>query len=350
MARIRAHGRRTDTDWSDCWWVCGFVAGAVVLFFPAIVRCVGLSDKSVNDLAAGATLLGGVATAVAVFAAVWAYRQERNRHRASVLLDAFSKFYDDDNKRVIRAHLEAFGEPVLRAVARKAIDAPRRLTIEESELCSKLDDYLNFFQFIGWLYESGDIDGDSVRAMFRYFLDNLRDERNVWLLDYMQHFGYSPLIAFLRAWRSKDEPTAACEDGRANLFAYGTLRREGGVPEGRSILGGDGPIGRGSIQGALYQVEGESYPALKDSWTEDDVVVGELFTVTSDQLERLDEYEDHGKMPTDLFVRRMREIRLDDGTATSAWVYLWNGKSSVLTRIQSGDWVKYREGKTPARE
>ena len=324
-------------------WACAPIFLLSALGPPAALWIYGGNGNAIDAWGAGGSLLGGCATAIAVFAALWAYGQERNRHKASVLLEAFSKFYDNDDKRNIRASLENFGEPTLRSVARKAIDCPEEMTRDEAGLCDTLDDYLNFFQFIGWLRDNKDLDDESVEAMFRFYLASLLHERNMWLLDYMQHFGFSPLATFLRNWNPESQTPPPSDERTEIVFAYGSLRKGTGGNEGRKILNDRPPKGQGTIHGRLYLVKDQDYPALRDSWNVKHVVYGEFYHVTESELAELDRYEGFTKSPSDDFVRRRRRINVEGKPGIDAWVYVWNGRSDELVPMRTGDWVEYRK-------
>jgi gamma-glutamylcyclotransferase (GGCT)/AIG2-like uncharacterized protein YtfP len=340
------------------WVIGGAVLSLGVAFLP------GLWNQPINwadGVAAAGGLLGAGATAIAVAAAWDAYNVERKRHRAGVLLDAFSKFYDNDNRREIRAALENFGQPALRAAAKLAIDSRDALTGHQSTLVDKLDDYLNYFQFIAWLKSEGSLDEQAVEQMFRWYLKNLCDEENIWLLDYMRHFEFDGLRNFLIERAARGDRAAFCKqdggDGAATkelLFAYGTLRAGVRSEEAREILGEQTPGREAKLPGRLFLVKHdgeEEFPAMLELWNrpgeEATMVPGEMYEVSKEQLARIDELEGFGRTADDLFVRRRREVQLKDGSHKAAWVYLWNRATDGLSLVPEGDWVRYKYKEMP---
>lgn len=300
-----------------------------------------VSTDYLASLSAAGSLIGGLATALAVAAAWHAYQTESRRHAAGVLLDAYSRFYDDENKRVIRSALDQYGDPVLKKVALDVVSGRRELSVQESDLCDKLDDYLNYFQFIAWLRDHRDLDLQSVNAMFRYYLSNLSDDRNVWLLDYMRRFGYWRLEKFLREWKSQDQSN--CD----RLFAYGTLRGDCRSAAASTLLGNRRSVGKAVVPGRLYHIidGAEEYPALVDSWHSGEIVHGSIYEVTTEELKNLDVLEECRGEAGDLYRRRCSQVKLSDGSWINAWVYVWNRETAGLTRIESGDWAEYTKNR-----
>lgn len=70
-----------------------------------------------------------------------------------------------------------------------------------------------------------------------------------------------------------------------HLFVYGTLQSHG---RAASQLHGCERVGRGSVRGTLYDIDGE-FPALM--LYGDTVVAGEIWRCAAAELRRLDEYE-----------------------------------------------------------
>jgi len=113
-----------------------------------------------------------------------------------------------------------------------------------------------------------------------------------------------------------------------HLFTYGTLQRG---QEGASLLEGCVRIGPATVQGSLYDIDGE-YPALVLAGK--GRVEGEIWRCPPEVLARLDEYEG---VSEGLF----RRVATEAG-GLACWVYVAGPKlARRLTprrRIPSGRW------------
>jgi gamma-glutamylcyclotransferase (GGCT)/AIG2-like uncharacterized protein YtfP len=125
------------------------------------------------------------------------------------------------------------------------------------------------------------------------------------------------------------------------VFFYGTLmagfdrRRRAGIDDRLTY------IGRGSIQGALFDVG--LYPAAVAA--PDGRIWGEVYQMTGSDtvLAALDEIE--GYTPADpdrsLYTRSQTDVVLPDGSAARAWVYFYNAPLGRAPRIVSGDYLEH---------
>jgi gamma-glutamylcyclotransferase (GGCT)/AIG2-like uncharacterized protein YtfP len=119
------------------------------------------------------------------------------------------------------------------------------------------------------------------------------------------------------------------------LFVYGTLLPGLAPPEIAPAVAQLRPVAQGSVQGVLYDL-GE-YPGAVIDLPEVDLsekempvrgcIPGMIFQIPNPRLLRqLDEYEgfDPAAPAASLFVRKLHEVRLDDGRTLSCWVYVYN--------------------------
>lgn len=128
---------------------------------------------------------------------------------------------------------------------------------------------------------------------------------------------------------------------RSLLFFYGTLmsgfRRHGRSRIDQKLT----PKGRGSIQGALFDLG--LYPAAVPAT--DARVWGEVHEMSDPGgvLTALDEIE--GYRPTEpdasLYRRVETPVTLENGGIETAWVYFYNAPLGGAPRIESGDYLKY---------
>ncbi len=128
------------------------------------------------------------------------------------------------------------------------------------------------------------------------------------------------------------------------LFVYGSLRSGFRSPAYEYISRFFTFIAEAKVRGILYDL-GE-YPAAVPS-TEDKFIIGELYSITNESefswaIGQLDDYE--GVTVEDdeekLYYRDLAEVLIND-SATSAWMYWYNGDVSGRPQIESGDVLQY---------
>jgi gamma-glutamylcyclotransferase (GGCT)/AIG2-like uncharacterized protein YtfP/cation transport regulator ChaC len=122
------------------------------------------------------------------------------------------------------------------------------------------------------------------------------------------------------------------------VFVYGTLRRH----ERNHYLLKDAELvaEQAWTEGKLFDT-GFGYPALQESAT--DVVYGELYLVTEEQLHRLDELEGYSVKALDnLYNRKIQLISHDTGkTKANIYTIAKHNSHMLKTPIKSGDWKEY---------
>jgi gamma-glutamylcyclotransferase (GGCT)/AIG2-like uncharacterized protein YtfP len=128
---------------------------------------------------------------------------------------------------------------------------------------------------------------------------------------------------------------------RSLVFFYGTLmagfdrRRNAGI-DGMLTF-----IGRGSIGAVLFDLG--PYPAAIPA--PDAQVWGELYQIADPDavVAALDDIEGYRPDLPDqsLYTRQQTDVRLQDGTTSSAWVYFYNQPLGRATRIESGDYLEF---------
>lgn len=125
----------------------------------------------------------------------------------------------------------------------------------------------------------------------------------------------------------------------AYLFVYGTLRRDA-WHHSHALLERAALIGKAHMQGRLYEIDG--YPGAVPSSEAGEQVAGELYRLPEAEavLAALDDYEEAGKKypaPQE-YLRCRVTVELEDGTAVTAWCYLYNRPTAGLRLIPGGDW------------
>lgn len=112
------------------------------------------------------------------------------------------------------------------------------------------------------------------------------------------------------------------------VFVYGTLRSNA-VNDASRFVSAEF-VQPDSITGEIYDLGW--YPGLK--LRGDSVVTGDVFSVTPEQLERLDAYEG---CPS-LYRRR----RIETLSGLTVFVYEYNGPVHVNDFVPGGDWLEYK--------
>lgn len=125
------------------------------------------------------------------------------------------------------------------------------------------------------------------------------------------------------------------------VFFYGTLmagfdrRRRAGI-DGKLTY-----VGRGSIQGALFDLG--LYPAAVPA--PDGHIWGEVYEMMESVpvLAALDDIEGyrHDDPDRSLYMRAQADVVLPDGTPARAWVYFYNAPLGRAPRIPSGDYLEH---------
>jgi gamma-glutamylcyclotransferase (GGCT)/AIG2-like uncharacterized protein YtfP len=121
------------------------------------------------------------------------------------------------------------------------------------------------------------------------------------------------------------------------LFVYGTLKRGSRHPFAEQLAAKSSHLGEASYNGRLYRVA--HYPGAVASSLPGEWVQGDVYAVQDAALLRaLDRYEGCGPddpKPTQ-YLRLRQTVKLSDGTAVEAWVYVYNRPVETLERIMSG--------------
>ena len=123
------------------------------------------------------------------------------------------------------------------------------------------------------------------------------------------------------------------------VFVYGTLRR--GEKNHQAYLAGRYSRCRpASVRGRLFFEPREGYPYLLPG---DGSVRGELFDLAparyAETLARLDALEEYD--PDDeagsVYLRRLAEATLEDGSRCACWTYYWNGPPDIGRPVPGND-------------
>lgn len=112
--------------------------------------------KTVTEIIANAAILiGGLW-------AVYRFSKSKKLERAKWLKDLYEKFYEKEELKQVRDKIDQRDHETVRAYVKN----------EPSEFT----DYLNFFEFVGYLRETKQILDKEILGLFDYYLRNLKDE------------------------------------------------------------------------------------------------------------------------------------------------------------------------------
>lgn len=107
---------------------------------------------------------------IAAFWALWTYHKSVRLARARWMKELYEKFYEQPQQKDVREQLDSGDEKKI-----------FKLVTEESPLFT---DYLNFFEFLGYLEKSKQVSRDDILGLFRYYLQNLKAHPEI--LDYVE--------------------------------------------------------------------------------------------------------------------------------------------------------------------
>lgn len=120
-----------------------------------------------------------------------------------------------------------------------------------------------------------------------------------------------------------------------HLFVYGTLRRGSRHPLAGQLAAKGRHVGEARYNGRLYRIT--HYPGAVPSRMADEWVFGDVYELRdSDLLAALDRYEGCGPddpKPTQ-YLRLKQNVVLADGTASEAWMYVYN------RTVEGREWIK----------
>jgi gamma-glutamylcyclotransferase (GGCT)/AIG2-like uncharacterized protein YtfP len=139
-------------------------------------------------------------------------------------------------------------------------------------------------------------------------------------------------------------PSASLDD---LLFVYGTLRRDSRKVINPMLARDSTYVGDGRIHGELYDLG--TYPGVFLSEGCSDVVIGEVYALTSHRASRtwqeLDHYEGCGPDDPEPHEYRRQQIHvfLNDGTEVDASAYILTSLAPAAVRVPDGDYQTRRQ-------
>ncbi len=126
-----------------------------------------------------------------------------------------------------------------------------------------------------------------------------------------------------------------------HLFVYGSLMSSARHPMGERLRREARLVGAATIQARLYRISW--YPGAVASGDPDERVHGEIYALENPDraLAWLDAYEGirPGNRDENEYERAERPAHLTSGDEIAAWVYLYRGDATKLSRIADGRWA-----------
>lgn len=118
--------------------------------------------------------------ALAALSSLAVYRGNSRRERAKWLASLYEKFYEQASLKAVRNLLDS----------EKPDSAAVQKLVEEED--AEFTDYLNFFEFMGYLKKSGQLSRRDVTALFDYYLACLRkhDAVRKYIVNDSKGYGY----------------------------------------------------------------------------------------------------------------------------------------------------------------
>jgi hypothetical protein len=106
-----------------------------------------------------------VATPIGVFWGLHTYQRSVRLEKAKWMKELYEKFYERTELKGMRDILDG--------------DDTQKISEMVKSEDTHFTDYLNFFEFLGYLSESKQIGRNEILGMFDYYLRNLRDQPEV---------------------------------------------------------------------------------------------------------------------------------------------------------------------------
>lgn len=128
-------------------------------------------------------IVANVAIVVAGSWALFTYIQARKIERARWLKDLFEKFYEKQELKEVRDTID-----------RQHPSEIQRFVEKEP---AEFTDYLNFFEFVGYLLEQGQVTKGEIIGLFDYYLRSLKNEPLIRSYIKDKQHGYEKLEALI---------------------------------------------------------------------------------------------------------------------------------------------------------
>ena len=119
---------------------------------------------------------------LAAVGSVWQYRRNSLRERSRWLFELYQRFYEQKTLKAMRIRLDSH-------------DTKFVTEEKDLDLLGDLDDFLNFFELIAYLWKKGELQIEEVQAMFAYPLRTIVEDEAVMV--YVSKYGYDEDLGVL---------------------------------------------------------------------------------------------------------------------------------------------------------
>ena len=119
---------------------------------------------------------------LAALGSLWQYRRNSARERTRWLFELYQRFYEQKTLRAMRVRIDC-GDT-------RFVDG------DDLNLLGDLDDFLNFFELIAYLWRRRELNTEEVRVMFDYPLQTIAANQAVF--GYATKYGYDELGGLLK--------------------------------------------------------------------------------------------------------------------------------------------------------
>lgn len=130
------------------------------------------------------------------------------------------------------------------------------------------------------------------------------------------------------------------------IFVYGSLRSDM-FNYDKLLKGKVSKVYKGTITGQLFHLENKGYPAVIPGCN---IIKGELmelnnFDKSLVELDELENYTEENNTNCE-YLRKVVDVKLEDGTLEKAYYYEYNPKADINTNdelipVEHGDWKTY---------
>lgn len=153
------------------------------------------------DVRDWAAVISAGATAAIAGTAIMAairYRHQSSLERMKWLQQLYDNFYNSERYKQVRQLIDFDDLEALIQLLRKSDAAPRELRAEDRDRVDQLTDYLNFFEWIGYLEKERQLTIKNIDTMFKYYLvRSMQVDGHQALRKYIKDHGYEELHRLL---------------------------------------------------------------------------------------------------------------------------------------------------------
>ena len=161
--------------------------------------------------------LGAIGLAGLAFWARQSYRRQVNLEQMRWLQQLYDSFFNSDRYRAVRQVIDFDDLDQTLELLRRGDSNPYQLSLPERTQLDQFTDYLNFFEWVAFLEEEGQLTFEQVDVMFKYYLTRLLEiDKNRQLRKYIQSHSYEQLDRLLDRYEQDKTVLSAGKTKAAN--------------------------------------------------------------------------------------------------------------------------------------